>query len=177
VPTRPELHPCHYCASLPNIHNSFADTTYEWTETLHTLEEWTARLAEKAERNEPVLVLDDSGSVVGWTSYGDFRDSTRWPGYRFTVEHTILLAESHWGRGLGRRLLESLMVAASRAGKRVMVAGIDSSNEASMAFHARLGFTEVARMPGVGDKWGQRLDLVLMQRDLVDLPVDDRAGS
>ncbi len=47
-----------------------------------------------------------------------------------------------------------------------MVAGIDAANVRSIAFHARLGFAEVARMPGVGDKFGQRLDLVLMQLDL-----------
>lgn len=113
--------------------------------------------------------------MVGWASYGDFRDATRWPGYRFTAEHTILLAQSHWGRGLGRRLLESLMEQAVRAGKRVMVGGVDSSNVASIAFHTRLGFTEVGGMPGVGDKWGQRLDLVLLQRDLVDLLVETPA--
>lgn len=160
------------------IHNALIKTTtYEWTEVAHTLAEWTGRLAEKAERKEPVLVLEDSGTVLGWASYGDFRDATRWPGYRFSVEHTIHLAESHWGRGLGRRLLESLMAMAIEAGKRVMVAGIDSSNEASVGFHARLGFAEVGRMPGVGDKWGRRLDLVLMQRDLVDLSPDAPAGS
>ena len=158
--------------AIVDIQNALMDTTYEWTETPHTLEEWTARLAEKAERDEPVLVVDDGGTVVGWTTYGDFRDATRWPGYRFTVEHTILLADSHRGRGLGRLMLESLMDTARRQGKRVMVAAIDSSNEGSLAFHARMGFIEVARMPGVGDKWGQRLDLVLMQRDLLDPLVD-----
>jgi phosphinothricin acetyltransferase len=29
-----------------------------------------------------------------------------------------------------------------------------------------MGFAEVARMPEVGTKWGQRLDLVLMQKIL-----------
>jgi len=29
---------------------------------------------------------------------------------------------------------------------------------------------EVGRMPGVGDKWGQRLSLVLMQYDLTHPP-------
>jgi L-amino acid N-acyltransferase YncA len=55
---------------------------------------------------------------------------------------------------------------ARRSGKRVLVAGIDATNTGSIDFHARLGFREVARMPGVGEKWGQRLDLVLMQLDL-----------
>jgi len=104
--------------------------------------------------------------VVGWAAYGDFRDSRRWPGYRFTVEHTVHVARSHWGCGVGRALVEALADRARRDGKRVMVAGIDGSNTDSITFHARLGFHEVARLPGVGEKWGRRLDLVLMQRDL-----------
>jgi phosphinothricin acetyltransferase len=60
----------------------------------------------------------------------------------------------------------ALVETARRAGKRVMVAAIDAGNVGSIAFHARLGFVEVGRMPGVGDKWGQRLSLVLMQLDL-----------
>jgi L-amino acid N-acyltransferase YncA len=48
----------------------------------------------------------------------------------------------------------------------VMIAAVDSGNERSLTFHARVGFREVGRLPGVGDKWGQRLDLVLLQREL-----------
>lgn len=166
-------------ADLPavvEIHNSLLETTtYEWTERPHTLSEWQVRLEEKAARGEPVLVSDEDGVVVGWATYGDFRDSTRWPGYAGTVEHTIHLARSHWGRGLGHPLLTALMEEAGRAGKRVMVAGIDSTNQRSIDFHARCGFVEVARMPGVGRKWERDLDLVLMQRK-VD-PVGPAAPS
>ena len=49
-----------------------------------------------------------------------------------------------------------------------MVAGIDSENVGSIRFHERLGFFEVARMPEIGEKFGRRLDLVLMQRMLAD---------
>jgi phosphinothricin acetyltransferase len=49
-----------------------------------------------------------------------------------------------------------------------MVAAIDGSNVDSVRFHQRLGFAEVGRLPGVGEKFGRRLDLVLMQRDLTD---------
>lgn len=43
-----------------------------------------------------------------------------------------------------------------------VVAGIASTNPGSIAFCARLGLIETARMPGVGEKWDRRLDLVLM---------------
>lgn len=169
--------------AITAIYNALLDsTTHEWTEQQHTESEMAAWLDAKGAAGWPVFVavdpdadadaVDDAGDgagggeVVGWASYGDFRDSVRWPGYRFTVEHSIHVAEHAWGRGVGRALLAALVDHARAAGKRVLVAGIDGANERSIAFHARLGFTEVARMPGIGDKWGQRLDLVLMQREL-----------
>ncbi len=141
-------------------------TTYEWTETPYSVGERSHWLTQQRQVGNPVLVADDGGTVVGWTSYSDFRDSNRWPGYRFTVEHTIHVDEQCWGRGVGRALIGALADEARSNRKRVMVAGIDSSNAQSVRFHARLGFIEVARMPGVGEKWGNRLDLLLMQRDL-----------
>ncbi|MCU1351596.1 MAG: family N-acetyltransferase [Acidimicrobiales bacterium] len=160
--------------SIARIYNALLEsTTYEWTETRHTVEELGRWLEEQHAGGCPVVVADDGDEVVGWGTYGDFRDATRWPGYRFTVEHSIHVAQSHWGRGVGRALVVHLGEHARREGKRVMVAGIDASNRRSIAFHAKLGFEEVARMPGVGDKWGQRLDLVLMQRDLTQRPKDE----
>lgn len=142
------------------------ETTHEWTEVAHSVVEWVQILQTKQSRQEPVLVAEVEGEVVGWITYGDFRDTDRWEGYRVSVEHTIHVRRDHWGRGIGRDLLEALVDRARESGKAVMVAGIDSSNVESIAFHARLGFSETARMPGVGQKRGQRLDLVLMQRDL-----------
>ena len=152
---------------ITEIYNALVlTTTHEWTEELHTVEERTEWLALKRAHGLPALVAVDDGTVVGWATYGDFRDSTRWPGYRFTIEHSIHVAESYWRRGVGRALLDALCDHARAAGKRVIVAAIDGGNEQSIRFHERLGFDHVARMPGVGDKWGQRLDLVLMQREL-----------
>jgi L-amino acid N-acyltransferase YncA len=51
-----------------------------------------------------------------------------------------------------------------------LIRAIDSTNDRSIQFHAELGFVEVARMSGIGEKWGQRLDLVLMQVDLGQRP-------
>lgn len=154
-------------AALTEIANALLlTTTYEWTETPHTTEERATWLARQQAIGNPVLVAVEDGAVAGFATYGDFRDSERWPGYRFTVEHTIHVSERHWGRGLGRSLMTELAACARRSGKRVLVAGIDATNTGSIEFHDRLGFREVARMPGVGEKWGRRLDLVLMQLDL-----------
>jgi L-amino acid N-acyltransferase len=109
-------------------------------------------------------------SRSGFTSYGSFRGDGRRPGYRFTVEHTIHVAETHWGAGVGRALLEALIERARNTGHHVLVGGIDADNAASLRFHERLGFAEVARMPQVGRKFDRWLDLVLVQLILNDEP-------
>ena len=141
-------------------------TTHEWREEPHTLAERVAWFATRRADGWPVLVAVEDDAVIGWSSFGDFRDTKKWPGYRFVVEHTIQVAEPFWGRGVGRALMTALFERARLLGKRVTVGAIDGTNVESIAFHARLGFIEVARMPAIGEKFGQPLDLVLMQRSV-----------
>jgi L-amino acid N-acyltransferase YncA len=148
-----------------------ATTTYEWTSTPHTVVDRRAWLDRHRAEGHPVLVaIDDAraddGPVVGWAGYGDFRDTGRWPGYAPVVEHTIHVREGRWGQGIGRRLIEELADRARAAGKRAMVGAIDGENVDSIDFHLRLGFVEVGRLPGIGEKFGRPLDLVLVQLDL-----------
>jgi L-amino acid N-acyltransferase len=145
-------------------------TTVAWTETPQSLEERLSWFAEQQKRLYPVLVAEEAGGVVGFASYGSFRGDGRRPGYRFTVEHTIHVAETHWGAGVGRALLEALIERARNTGHHVLVGGIDADNAASLRFHERLGFAEVARMPQVGRKFDRWLDLVLVQLILNDEP-------
>jgi L-amino acid N-acyltransferase YncA len=79
---------------------------------------------------------------------------------------TTTIRRDPWGRGVGRALPTELAERALDAGMHVMIAAIDGHNDASIEFHRRLGFVEVARMPEVGHKFGRWLDLVLMQRVL-----------
>ena len=152
---------------IVEIVNAFLPTTtYEWTETPHTLEGRERWLRERNAVGDPVLVAELNDEIAGFTTYGDFRDSTKWPGYRFVVEHTVHVRERHWHAGVGRALLDALGQRALAAGKRVMVGAIDGENEASIRFHARCGFIEVARMPDIGFKLNRWLTLVLMQKQL-----------
>jgi L-amino acid N-acyltransferase len=142
-------------------------TTYTWTERLEPVDERAAWVAARQEAGFPVLVaVEPSGAVIGWASFGDFRDTARTPGYLITVELTVHVRQDRWGHGVGRALIEALDERAGAMGKKVMIAGVDGANERSIRFHERLGFVETARMPGVGIKWGQRLDLVMMQREV-----------
>ncbi len=139
-------------------------TTAAWTEQPQTLRARQTWFRHQQRDAYPVLVAETAGNVVGFTAYASFRGSGKWPGYRHTVEHTIHVDEDHWGRGIGRTLLEALVDRARDQDIHAMVAAIDSGNTESIAFHERLGFTTVARMPEVGRKFDRWLDLVLMQR-------------
>ncbi len=173
-------------AAVTSIYNALVDTTtVAWTDEHQTLEVRLAWFAQQRADGNPVLVAVDDAArrcdaerVVGFAAYGSFRGAGRWPGYRYTVEHTIHLDRSCWGAGVGRRLLEALIERARTAGLHVMVGAIDAANTGSIEFHRRLGFVEVARMPEVGCKFDRWLDLVLMQRllDGEPHPPPDDAG-
>ena len=151
-------------------------TTVEWTDSPRTLAERVDWLRRQRVLRYPVLVAVEVGEVVGWCSFGDFRDTTKWPGYQYTVEHTIHVREDVWGKGVGRGLMTALLETAHTLGKHVMVGAVTGENEASIRFHERLGFVEVARMPQIGAKFGRWLDLVLLQKriDERESPPDAR---
>ncbi len=151
--------------ALLNVH--LATTTIEWTDTPHTL----ATVPDWLDEHETVLVAEDRAEIVGVAAYGWFRDVRKRPGYRFTVENTVHVREDRWGSGIGRGLMGALIDEARGSGKHTMIAAVDGTNEASLRFHGRLGFVEVARMPEVGAKFGRWCDLVLLQ-----LRLDDRAA-
>ncbi len=139
-----------------------ATTPIEWTVTPRTLDEVLAW----QRQHEVVLVAEDDGLVIGVAAFGWFRDVEKWPGYRFTVENTVHVREDMWGRGVGNMLMRALIERARQTGKHTMIAAVDSTNDPSIRFHERMGFTKVAHLPQVGAKFGRWLDLVLLQLTL-----------
>jgi L-amino acid N-acyltransferase len=141
-------------------------TTVAWTEDHESLAARQSWLDDHQEAGNPVLVAEIDGHVVGFAAYDDFRNTTKWPGYRFTVEHTIHVQAEYQSAGVGSLLLQSLLRRAMAAGKHVMIGAVDGENDGSIRFHERHGFVQVARLPEVGFKFGRWLDLVLLQRTL-----------
>ena len=143
-------------------------STAIWHETLADLPNRRAWLADRTAKRYPVLVAVEGEevrgqTVLGYSSFGDFRP---FDGYRVSVEHSVYVAENARGRGIGRLLLEALFEPARALGKQVMIGGITAGNTASLLLHEKLGFIQTGLMPGIGTKFGQRLDLVLMQKEL-----------
>ncbi|HRF08666.1 MAG TPA: N-acetyltransferase family protein [Xanthobacteraceae bacterium] len=153
-------------ADLRAIFLIYADavqhSTAIWNETVGSLEDRRAWFLERTGKGFPVLVAEADG-VLGYGSFGDFRP---FEGYRVSVEHSVYVDKGSRGNGAGGMLMEALMEAARRMGKRNMIGAIDGSNAPSLALHKKFGFVEAGRLPGVGEKFGKALDLVLMQKVL-----------
>ncbi len=155
-------------SGLRDIYNDvIATSTAVYSSTPVTLEDrqtwWKARVAQ----GYPVLVAKDASGVLGFSTFGDFRT---WPGYRYTVEHTVHVRADRRGTGVGQQLVRALFPRASALGKHMMIAGVDAANAGSIRFHERLGFERAGHLRQVGWKFGRWLDLVFLQRELEITP-------
>lgn len=122
-----------------------------------------ATLAAKARDNHPFRLAAEGERLLGFATYGQFRASN---GYAKTMEHTVILDKSAYGTGLGRALMRDIEDIARSRDVHSMFAGVSSRNPDGIAFHAAVGYTEVARLKEVGYKFDQFYDLVLMQKIL-----------
>lgn len=152
---------------LPAIRDIYNDavlnTTAIWNEQQVDLANRLAWFSARQAQRYPILVAVEHDEVVGYASFGDWRP---FEGYRYTVEHSVYVRSDQRGKGLGPRLMQALIDSAGTCGKHVMVAAIESGNQASIRLHERLGFTTTGQMPQVGIKFGRWLDLTFMQLTL-----------
>lgn len=152
-------------ADLPAVLAIYNDavlhTTAIWNDTAVDLEDRERWFQQRTEGGYPVLAADFGGAVVGYASYGPFRP---FAGYRHSAELSIYVAQNHRGKGIGRLLMVALLREAEARGIHALLAGIEAENSASIALHRAFGFSEVGRLPEVGQKFGRWLDLVFMQR-------------
>lgn len=120
-------------------------------------------IVSRADAGLGFFVAEEAGEVLGFATYGQFRAGV---GYARAMEHTIILAPEARGKGLGKALMNRIEFHARDRGVHAMMAGVSAENEDGIAFHARLGYKELARVPEVGWKFDRWMDLVLMQKFL-----------
>jgi L-amino acid N-acyltransferase YncA len=114
-------------------------------------------------QNLPYLVAELEGYVVGFCYASQFRPRE---GYRYTVEDSIYVRADCIGHGVGKALLSRLISECQARGCHSMVACICGVNVSSVALHASLGFHQAGLLPEAGLKFGEWLQLLIMQRPL-----------
>ena len=151
-------------AGILDLWNGFIrDTTVTFNSALKTEAELAATIAERRAAGREFLIAESDGLFCGFATYAQFRGGI---GYANAMEHSIMLVPSIRGRGIGRALMTAIEDHARAGGAHTLFAGVSGENPAGEAFHARMGFRTVARIPEVGRKFGRWLDLVLMMKFL-----------
>ena len=139
-----------------NILNSTALYDYH----PRSLAQQTTILEEKLAKDFPVIVAVADAKVVGFGYYSEFRFREA---YKFTVEHSVYVANDYHGKGIGKLLMETLIDLARKQKLHTMIAVIDSENQSSVEFHEKFGFKTVGIIKESGHKFDRWLDSVFMQ--------------
>ncbi len=108
-----------------------------------------------------LLIARRGSQVLGYAASQRYREHE---GFRETVEVSIALDITSRGWGVGTALYRALLGYLADEPVHVALAGIVLPNEASVALHRKLGFTEVGTFHEYAVKNGQYLSSVWMER-------------
>ena len=147
-------------AMLEIYNEIILNTTAVWHNEPHTLQMRQEWIALKTEQGYPVFVAEQNGVITGFSTIGPFRP---WVGYRFTVENSVYVSAENRGKGIAKLLMPPIIEAAKQLKLHAIVAGIEASNEPSIALHNKFGFVEVAHFKEVGFKFNRWMDLKFLE--------------
>lgn len=107
------------------------------------------------------LVAVDGNQVVGFAVLSQV---SKREVYKGVAEVTIYITESQRGKGIGKQLLDALVIESENDGFWTLQAGIFSLNHASIELHKKCGFRIVGLREKIGKRNGVWHDNVLMER-------------
>jgi len=137
-----------------------------WEEEPPSLDEMVIRRDATILAGYPYRVAVCGDEVLGYSCASAYRSR---PAYRYTVENSIYVADAAQRMGLGKRLLEDLIVLCTALNFRQMIAVVgDSENHMSINFHKKMGFQQVGIIRSIGYKFGRWMDSVVLQLQLGD---------
>jgi L-amino acid N-acyltransferase YncA len=132
-------------------------STFETTlRTPSDIRDWLA-----AGERLPVLVAAEDGVVRGWARIARYSER---PAYAGVGEVSVYVERTSRGRGLGRRLLESLGVRAAEFDYWKLTGKLFADNTASAALVRRCGWREVGRHLRHGRLDGIWRDIIVVER-------------
>jgi L-amino acid N-acyltransferase YncA len=118
-----------------------------------------------------VAVADST--VLGWVAASPTSSRSAYAG---VLEHSVYVAASARGRGVGALLLRALIDSTEAAGVWTVRSGIFPENTASRALHRRLGWREIGVRERIGHHHGRWRDVVMIERRSPVVGVSDQDG-
>lgn len=141
--------------------------TYEYD--VPTLKEFEARI-EKTLQKYPYLVALIGGEIVGYCYAGAFHER---PAYGWLAETTVYLHKNCRGRGVGRKLYETLEKVLTAQGFTKTVALITSPKTEedkkvyhSIQFHKAMGYKMIGEIENSGYKFSRWFTTAYMEKQL-----------
>jgi L-amino acid N-acyltransferase YncA len=107
------------------------------------------------------FVAVDGARVLGWAALSPTSSRACYAG---VAEHSVYVAESARGRGVGKALMGALLASADAGGIWTIQTSVFPENAASVALHERLGFRVVGRRERIAQLDGAWRDTLLLER-------------
>lgn len=152
------------CAEIYRPHVEGTTTSFETAAP--DADEMRSRISRAQARHAWLVAASEEG-ILGYAYAGVHRERHA---YRYTAEVSAYVASRATGQGVGRALYEQLFEVLIEKGYCNVLAGITLPNDASVAFHERLGFRRLGVFHGIGHKFGEWRDTAWYERRLVDGP-------
>jgi L-amino acid N-acyltransferase YncA len=111
----------------------------------------------------PTAVVKTEADVVGFGFLRPFHPAST---FQRTAEVTYFIMPEHTRQGLGTAMLGYFTEQARKLAIDSILASVSSRNQGSLNFHVKQGFQECGRLPRVGRKFGQDVDVVWLQKRL-----------
>jgi L-amino acid N-acyltransferase YncA len=148
---------------LEIYNDAIINTTAVYDYKPHTLEDRKKWYKQKMDEGYPILVCEQDKRIVGFATFGPFR---AWPAYKYSIEHSIYVNRECRKKGIGTSLLKELIDIANEREYMTLIAGIDATNQKSIAMHKKFGFVHSGTIKNAGFKFNKWLDLAFYQLNL-----------
>jgi len=146
--------------AIADIYNHYVRTSAATFDTAEKSVDEREQWLEAHGDSHPVLVAQRGEEIVGWGALSPWGSR---PGWAHTAETAVYLEPNSTGLGIGPILLDALVEAGREAGHHALLGQIVAQNEASLKIAQRAGFERAGYMREVGFKFGEWVDLVVMQ--------------
>jgi phosphinothricin acetyltransferase len=120
--------------------------------------DWTSW--DSAHRKDCRLIAMYDDKIVGWAALSDVSDRCVYSG---VAEVSIYVDTEYWGKGIGDKLLKSLIKESEFAGIWTLQAGIFPENENSIKLQQKNGFRKIGIREKIGKMDNKWRDVVLLE--------------
>ncbi|NER09657.1 phosphinothricin acetyltransferase [Muriicola jejuensis] len=107
------------------------------------------------------LIASEGKTVCGWAALSPVSGRCVYGG---VAEVSVYVGKDHRGKGIGKRLLESLIAESEREGFWTLQSGIFPENESSVRIHLECGFRKIGHRERIGRLDGVWKDNLIFER-------------